>query len=120
MRSRNVLQRGLVELSRARHNVTRRRHKPKPGMPSNLDRLLSDARNKEQEYGWAVRDYLREGARYGDRRWPTLARLVELTDAVDYAAAYLKDAREQLCRVGRAIRDMPEGVPVSMDDPAPQ
>ena len=113
MRSRNVLQRGLVELSRSRHNVRRLRHKPAPGMPANLDSLLSDARNAEQEYGLAVRKYLRSGARYGDRRSTALARLVDLTGAVDFAASYLKDAREQLCRAGKAIREMPEGVPVS-------
>lgn len=115
MRSRNVLQRGLVELSRARHNVRRLRHKPEPGMPAHLGSLLNEARHSEREYGLAVRKYLRDGAPFGDRRSTALARLVCLTEAVDYAASYLKDAREQLCRAGKAIREMPEDVPVLAD-----
>jgi hypothetical protein len=108
MRSRNIVRKGLVELSRARHNVTRLRHKPAPGMPSFLDRLLREARKSENAYEVAVRKYLRQ-LKFQDPRSSVAFRLGELTDAVGYAASYLMEAKEQICRAGSALvkLDMP-------------
>ncbi|GFK92348.1 hypothetical protein NNJEOMEG_00172 [Fundidesulfovibrio magnetotacticus] len=58
-------------------------------------------------------------ARYATpKRWSTaLARFLNLTNFEDFAASYLKDAKEQLCRVGKAIREMPEGPAPDQDFP---
>ena len=105
----------MVELSRARHNVNRRRYRHTPGLPAHLDRLLGVARRADQEYGVEVRKYLRTSVRFQDARQRVVSRLGDLADAVDYAASYLKDAREQLCRAAQAVREMPEAMPVLSD-----
>ena len=118
MRNRNIVQKGLVELSRARHNVQRIRHNVKLSSPSPwMDYLIEDTRRAlrgtmkaNRQFCGEVRKALWSGDQgrfFQTRQGRVLSQIENIQDKVGSPLATCW-RHEYIVRAFMAVHAMPE------------